>query len=288
VPRLIYDEVEDVRQPLADRLVRARIAEQLVTFRLDNAFIIGQAPAPIVQPYEPADLVTERTEKFKLTDKQLALVSTRSDIKPAPNLDVARVNFIQRYNLLLESAAPVVAGPALPAAQETKPGQPLLPLIVDAGFRRGGLNVNLETHYHHQLERITETTATVSAGGIYVSYIDNEFAYRTPDNKLHNAGDYIVFSGGFPVADAATAGFFAVLGLLDNPYPLGRRLTNSEVYLDFHPLCYGLRLSVADALEVTQSNGQNVYFTSRTVRLTLSLGNVISTSREQVTTTGAP
>jgi hypothetical protein len=76
--------------------------------------------------------------------------------------------------------------------------------------------------------------------------------------------------------------------LRDLPAPLGRRVQSSELFVDFHPICYRVRLSVRDALEVTQTNGEDQYFTSQRVLLTFSLGNVFSTSREQVVSAGAP
>jgi hypothetical protein len=293
VPRLIYNEVEDVRQPLADRLLRARIAEQLVTFRLDNSFIGRQGQPLAPQPYEPTNLVAGRFDNFRLRDNQYAPVNAPADSRPAPSLEVAHFDLIQRYNLLLESDAPIVVGPALPSVQETKPGQPLLPLIAQAGFARGGLNVNVETHYHHQLERITETILGMSASvraysSLSIGYSQNEFTYRTPENKLHTLGSGVNFGGDFEVADATSMGFSASVGLRDTPYPLGRRLENAEVHMDFHPLCYSIRVSLADALQVTQANGQDVYYTSRTLRITLNLGTILSTSREQIFTAGAP
>jgi hypothetical protein len=200
---------------------------------------------------------------------------------------------IQRYNILRENDAPSVIGPVLPAGQETAPGSPLLPAIAQASYGRGGLGLNFETHFHHQLQRITETSIGMAASlrrysRLGIGYTQNEYSYRTPENKLHPIGNSLNASGEIEVVDATTVGFAGTLDLRDLPAPLGRRLQTSELFVDFHPLCYRVRISVRDSLELTQTNGADQYFTSRRVLLTFDLGNVISSSREQTFTSGAP
>ncbi len=295
-PRLIYDEVEDVRQPLADRLVRARIAERLMTFRLDNSFIghLRRAPPSPEAIYESSNVATSgRFDLFKIPLNQMAPVTAPRDYQQAPVEEFAQINLIQRYNFLEENASPSIVGPALPAVQETAPGNPLLPAIAQASYTRGGLGLSYETHYHHQLQRITETIIGMSASlrqfsRLGITYTQNEFSYRTPENKLHPIGNSLGANGEIEVVDATTVGFAGTLDLRDLPAPLGHRLQTSEVFVDFHPICYRIRISVRDSLELTQTNGVDQYFTSRRVLLTFDLGNVLSTTREQAYASGAP
>lgn len=296
VPRLLYDEVEDVHQPLTDRLLRARIAERLATFRLDNSFIgeLRGRPAAPVTDYEPTNLSdTSRFNFLHQNEGAIAAAAPPGTVQRGPTEEFANVSLIQRYNFLLESRSPSVIGPALPAVQETTPGNPLLPAIFEAGYGRGGLSLNFETHYHHQLQRVTETAIGMSAQvrrftHIAIGYSENEFSYRTPENKLHPVGNVLSTSGEIEVADTLSLGFGGTVDLRDLPAPLGRRVQTSEFFLDFHPICYRIRLSVRDSLEVTQTNGVDQYFTSQRVLLTFSIGNILSTSREQVVSTGAP
>jgi hypothetical protein len=294
VPRLIYDEVEDVRQPLADRLLRARIAERLLTFRLDNSFI-GQTRRAPDSPEQQLQPTTEarsgRFSAFRVPLNQMVAPLAPPEYQRAPVEEFGQVNLIQRYNFLMEKDAPGIVGPPLPTTLETSRGDPLLPLIGQASYNRGGLGLSFETHYHHQLKRVTETAISMNASvrrfsRIAIGYSQNEFSYRTPENKLHPIGNALSAESEMEVADATTLGIKGRLDLRDQPPPLGRRLQYSEIFVDFHPLCYTVRLSVRDSLELTQNNGVDQYFTSRHVLLTFSLGNVFTATRDQVLTSG--
>ena len=295
-PRLIYDEVEDVHQPLTDRLFRGRIAEKLLTLRLDNSFIgeLRNKPQAPVTGYLPTNQATQGGFDFiRQNQSTFAAVPIPPRYQRPPTEEFAQVNLIQRYNFLLEKDAPSIIGPSLPAVQETTPGNPLLPAIFQATYGRGGLTMNFETHYHHQLQRVTETSIGMNANlrrytRIGIGYTENEFSYRTPENKLHPFGNSLSANGEVEVTDTLSTGFSGIVDLRDLPAPLGRRVQSSELFIDYHPICYRIRLSVKDSLEVTQTNGVDQYFTTERIVLTFDLGGLISSSREQTYVTGAP
>jgi len=296
IPRLIYDAVEDVRQPLADRLLRGRLAEQLLTFRLDNVFIgelRNKPPAPVTD-YQPTNLsASNRFDFLRQNESAFASVPNPRDAQRGATEEFAHVDFIQRYNFLLESKTPSLVGPALPAVQEATPGNPLLPAILEAGYSRGGLGLSLETHFSYQEQHVTETIIGMSASlkpymSLGIGYTQNEFSYRTPENKLHPVGNYLSANGSVAMTDTLSFSFAETVNLLDVPAPLGQRVQSSQYFLDYHPLCYRIRFGVSNALGVTQTSGVYRYFTSQTVMLEFTIGNFFSTSHEQIVSAGAP
>jgi hypothetical protein len=143
------------------------------------------------------------------------------------------------------------------------------------------------------LQRVTETSIGMSAGlrrytHIGIGYSENEFSYRTPENKLHPFGNALSATGEIEMTDTFSAGFSGVVDLRDLPAPLGRRVQTSELFIDFHPICYQIRLSVKDSLEVTQTNGVDQYFTSQRILLTFNLGGLVSTDYGKTFVSGAP
>jgi len=278
-PRLILDGVQDAEQPLVDRVVRAQVSRELITFRLDNSWL-GRlrnrpgAPAPSPQANVP---VTAGPMPHMISP---------------PVGELGSLNLIQRYNALLQSTNYVPIGPAITSRQETDPGQPLLPLIAEGTMAMGGVGLSSELHYHYQLRRITESIismqgATRAHSALGISYAQNEFAYRTPENVLHPEGTTFSFAGEVPVADHFSLGFNGILNLATEPAPLGRRLQQGLMFMDFHPICYRIRLSYEESLELTQQNGSDKYFLNRRIALTFDLGSLFSGTQQRIVSTGA-
>jgi hypothetical protein len=246
-PRLILDAAEDVAQPLADAVVRAVPARSLGTLRLDNTWL------------------------------------GRSGESPASEL--GQLNLIQRYNFLREDANNQFLGPALPAQQETDPGQPVLPLIFQGGFTSGKVQIGIEAHYHHQLRRFTESS--ISARGsvrgnstLGISYTQNEFSYWTPENKLHPETNAFGFTGELAATDSLSIGFEGRLNLRNDPAPLDRRMERDMVFIDFHPICYRIRATYEESLELTKVGANDQYFVNRRFSIAFDLGGVLGASRQ--------
>jgi hypothetical protein len=254
-PRLIYRELEDVPQPLAGLLVQPEPALKLLTFRLDND-VLGL-------PHEAT-----------------------SDAGQS----IGYVNLVQRYNLLLQDESFVPEGPALPSPGETEAGEPLLPFILEAGVTAGGLGVTSFLRYHHQLSRLVEyrvgLTGSASARARYgISYSENQQAYRTPENRLYGEGNSLGLNGWLAGTDRLSFDGTASIDLRSRDVPLDRRVTRGEAAVDFHPNCYGLRLSYVEEVLVTREfdsgTGQeeDVFYVDRRILLTFNLGGVIASSR---------
>jgi lipopolysaccharide assembly outer membrane protein LptD (OstA) len=146
-------------------------------------------------------------------------------------------------------------------------------------------------HYHHQLRRITESLISMTGNvrpnsSLGISYSQNEFAYRTPENVLHPEGTTFGFNGEVPFADQFSVGFNGTLNLATQPAPLGRRLQDGLVFIDFHPICYRVRLTYEESLELTQNNGANQYFVNRRIAFTFDLGSLLSGTQQRVVATG--
>ncbi len=282
-PRLLLDTVEDTEQPLADSVVRSRVSRQLATLRLDNTWL-GQYPRPVLPP-APVVLQPDLA-----TPAQGNTGGQRFFGPPVGEL--GGLNFVQRYNLLLQDTNYQPAGPALSTRQETTPGEPLLPLIVQGNMQLGPVGLSSELHYHHQLRRFTESLLTMQGNvransSLGISYSQNEFTYRTPEDVLHPEGTTFGFNGEVPVADQWSVGFTGTLNLAASPAPLGRRLQDGQMFLDFHPICYRLRLSYQESLELTQENGKDRFFVNRKAAITFDLGGLLQGTSQQVISSGA-
>ena len=252
VPRLIYFEVEDVEQPHTDLVVPTLFAQRLLTLRLDNDFL---RPIPL-----PGGGIRGH--------------------------QAAKVNVIQRYNLLRTQENPKIIGPALPEPQETDPGEPLLPLIVDSSVAVSAFTINLNLHFNHQLSRITENIFQVGGSvdprtRLNIAYHENQFAYRTPDGRLIGAATNMQFGGELTGTDVLSFAFSTSLNLTNSDPPLGRRLDNVSLVADYHPLCYGLGLGYTERVSVTTENGEDRFFLDRSINLIFNLGGFFSGSTQE-------
>jgi hypothetical protein len=254
-PRLIYRELEDVAQPLEGLLLVPESALKLVTLRLDND-----------------------------------LLGLRRGADSPLGRSIAGLDLIQRYDVLREDDDFDPVGPDLPSPGETDPGEPMLPLIAEADYYGAGYSIDTLLRYHHQLERIVEYRiglrgSLAERGRFAVGYRENQFTYRTPENRLYTAGSALTFSGLVIGTDDVSANFGARVNLRKEPAPLNRRLQRAEVGVDYHPNCYGVALSYVETVDVTReynsSTGENEdsFFIDRKFLLTFNLGGVISSTR---------
>ena len=242
-------------QPLAGLLLQPRPVLKLATFRLDND-LLGLPPG------------------------------SASSL----GAGIARLNLVQRYNLLLVDKEFVPVGPPLPSPGETEPGVPLLPLIVEGGVNAGGIGVNSFVRYHHQESRIVEYrvgldgNATVRAR-YGIGYTENQLAYRTPENMLVAEGNRLDLNGTLQGTDTLLFGAATSVDLRTQDVPLGRRLTQASTFVDYHPNCYGIRLSYTESVNLTQDRNpatgqqEDTYYVVRRILLTFNLGGVITSAR---------
>jgi hypothetical protein len=286
VPRLIFTAVQDVPQPalLADEVLRSRVAERLITLRLDND-LLGRAAAPAAAGGSDAAGPSSGTASGALP----AAAFPPAD-SGALATDLLSVNLIQRYNLLRRPGAPALqgpapgdppqgsAGPALP--QETEPGQPLLPFLLEVHAHGAQLSADALVNYHHQLHRTTEMSLalqgtmspTVAMG---IGYTSNEFAFATPDNKEVPAGSAFTFNGAMAWTDAWRTGFTGRLNLTDGTPPLERRLDQGEVFVEYHPICYAVRVSYSEQVASTLVGGLQTYYLDRRFRISFDLSGLV-------------
>lgn len=280
VPRLIFEGVQDVPQPLSDTVLRARVAERLVTLRLDNA-LLGRArgePAPRDRVDAATGSAAEVPGAGSTAAGGPAAGSTAAGSPAAGSTasELLRVNLIQRYNLLLEPDAPALAGPLPSRRQETLPGEPLLPLLLEIGAGGSQFSASALLNYHHQLRRNTRTELSLqgrTAPGteLGVGYTFNEFTYVTPDDKVVPAGNAFTFNGAMAVADAWGLGFSGRINLSDATPPLERRIDRGELFVEYRPVCYALRLSYTEQVVSTLESGSERFYLDRHLALSFDL-----------------
>ena len=256
-PRLIRTSVQDVHQPYAGQIVQPGFGLELATFRLDNQWL-----ARTVLPNGSA-------------------ITTQ----------LGTLNFVQRYNLLLERERFSSKGPPLPTPLETDPGQPLLPAFLEGSITGRNSSLGFMVRYHHQRGQITETR--ISASGsvnphstLTVSYTENDSTYRTPENKLNPAVTQLGFGGEATTSDLISVGLSGTVNLRAEPAPLERRIENGLVFLDYHPGCYALRFSYEESLSSFVEQGKVDYLVERRYLLTLSLGRLFHISSRTRVSTG--
>jgi hypothetical protein len=281
VPRLIFTGVQDVAQPylaqpavLTDGVLRARPAERLVTLRLDNVWL-GKARAAAPPPTSLAPTPADPT------------LLPGEGAPDAPVNELVRLDVIQRYNLLLADGAPALVGPlpgewqGLPARrQETDPGQPLLPLLVELSANGRQLSASARVNYHHQLHRNTETELKLSGSttpgtALSVGYTSNEFAYVTPDDKVVSDGKTLSFGASSAWKDAWALGVSGRVNLSDGTPPLDRRLDRGEVFVEYHPACYLVRVSYLEQVDSTLQGATPTFYLDRRFSITFELSGLV-------------
>lgn len=254
VPRLILNGVEDVPQPYADKVLRTRVARELITFRLDN---------------------------------QVLRVSTAEKTGDLAG-EYFRFNIIQRYNRLREADAEPLTGPVLEGDQETEAGEPLLPLILETAVSGTASSFSASLHYHHQREEVTRSALGYNLNlskhsRLGLAYAFNEFTYRTPEDELVSEGESFTFGGETPLSDRISMGFEGRLNLKDDPPPLDRRLDQGLAFMEYHPGCYRARLSYEEIVGSTLENGEENFFVQRRIWLTFNLRGVGGGSDSPIT-----
>jgi LPS transport system D len=280
VPRLIYTQVQDVPQPLADQVLRSRVAERLVTLRLDNQ-LLGRGnvrePSPLAAP-----------------DLSVPAEPAPFTAPPGPVSQLLQLDLIQRYDLLLQDNAPTLRGPTLSLRPETGPGEPLLPLLLEVTAYLGRFTANAEANYHHQLHRTTEMSLGLHASAapgatLSFSYGSNEFSYVTPENKEVAAGSAFYFGGSKVFTDRWSGGFSGRINLSDGTPPLDRRLDQSALYLDYRPDCYGLRASYRESVVAVPQGGAYTFYVDRSFKLIFDLSGLVGgASRAPASPSSAP
>ena len=274
VPRLVFTEVQDVPQTdysdgVNDRVLRARVAQRLVTLRVDNT-VLGrprsEPPAPGASAAAAGGAAEGPAAAFAASD--------------GPVQQLFRLDAIQRYNLLLREDAPALAGPQPTLRQETLPGEPLLPLRLELEAQSGQFSATAHLNYHHQLRRNTESAlslwgSTPAGTSLGIAYGSNEYSYVTPDNKTVAAGDSLTFSGVTRWADAWALGFGGRINLSDSEPPLSRRVDQAEAYVEYHPVCYTVRFSYIEQVVPTIEGGTTSYYLDRQYAISFDLAGLV-------------
>ena len=272
VPRLIYFETEDVAQPHTGSLSLAK-AESFLGEPDDLA-------AGVLPP-----LYTQRLITLRLDNTWLKGSLSRGGVAAR---EWIRLDFIQRYNLLAEDEEPFTLGPAPdPTKQETEPGEPLLPAILEGAISGQGVRVAFGLHYHHQLSTFNSKGFSVSAkaaarGKMKISLTENDFAYRTPDNRLIPAGARMKINSEINASDFVSLGFSGSINIRDTPAPLGRRLETGKIFVNYNPGCYALKVTFLEAISFSRvSGGEPEYFLDRRLVFTLDIGGLIEARTTQ-------
>ncbi|MBI4081265.1 MAG: LPS-assembly protein LptD [Candidatus Lambdaproteobacteria bacterium] len=292
-PRLLYAEVEDVAQPLAGSLVFCNLNTS-ATCPPEASQSLHRDPASgEIRPLDPVSGVIRPLFAQRLATFRFDNTWERRVGDGAPR-SVATLNLIQRYNLLLADKTFEHKGPKLPCplesaltpdcTAENPPGKPLLPAIVEGTLRGRGYGLGLTLRYDHELARVVETRIGLEGqiiphSNLAVSYYQNDFTYRTPDDKLNPAASSFGFSSELLVSDTVSMGLSGTVNMAKQPAPLDRRIETGLAFLDYHPGCYGLRLSYQEQVSLTTQRGQPLYILDRTLLLTVNLGNAVSGSR---------
>lgn len=269
IPRLIYFEMADVAQPLSGSFNRAEFLQVQSGVELEPK-------AGVIQSRFSQKMVTLRLDNSWMTGNALA------------GAEVARLNLIQRYNLLMKEE-PLLDGPTPPVETlETEPGQRALPAILESYLTWGNLTSNLQMRYHHQLQKVTETKIGLSGsaprGSLGVTYHENEILYRTPDNKLFPAASRINFNGRIKTSEKSSAGFSGVVNVGDLAAPLNRRMESGEMYFTFLPGCYSIQVKYSESLAVALSDQDNdgindtsEHYIEKSIVVIFNLGGLFTT-----------
>lgn len=261
-PRLVYSTIQDMPQPHGNLVLAQQPALKLLELRLDNEFTSRIF----------ADEATGETTRKDGTQT----ASTQINRGQASYHSWLRLNLIQPYDLLLTENAPAIVGPPLPTPGQTEPGQPLLPFRLEANLNLKDYSFNLGWNYHHQLKSTTENTVGfrgrfLPRTTLGMNYRYNRFTYFTPDNLLTPRTNTASFDGEVALGGALSFGFLGSLDLQSNPLPLGRRLNNRLVFLDYHPVCYKTRLSYQEVIGTAVENGTTSYYVDSRVLLTFNI-----------------
>jgi hypothetical protein len=278
VPRLVLTGVQDVPQPFSDHVLRARVAERLVTLRVDNDLLAK----PRAAMAGPAGAYGGPSEG-----------SARAAGDEGPVRELLHANLIQRYNLLLRRDAPALQGPTPSRREETLPGEPLLPLLLEIGATGSQYSANALVNYHYQLRRATRTEVSVqgSAGprtALGVGYTFNEFTFVSPEDKVVPQANAFTFSGAVDWSDAWGMGFSGRINLTDGPAPLQRRIDRDEVYVEYRPVCYALRFSYAEQVNSTLENGTEKFFVDRHFSVSFDLVGLVGGPLQAAPLPGLP
>ena len=260
-PRLIYSETEDVAQPYAGSLSLAEA--QALTFEST------QKPG-VVPEHVTSKLATLRFDnEWLVGDSQKA---TR----------VAAFDVVQRYNLLMTDEDFDPVGPA-PNANllETAPGNPLLPLILSGYTTANNTTFSLGLNYHHQLKTFNQRNFGISTNinprtRFHISFNENLFTYRLPDNSTIPQGRGLSFDGSGRLSEAVSLGFGGNINLADSPSPLDRRLVSSSLTLDYSPGCYSIRTLYKESVGLAQDPDGPEYYVDKLLLITFDLGGLIT------------
>ena len=260
----LFFELEDKRQPLSG------------SFNLSDLQSGAAIPEEEIKAGVQRPQFVQRLLTLRLDNNWLVRSGTAGEAR-----ELAHLNLIQPYNLLFDDADFVPIGPTPdPDQLETEPGEPLMPIILDGGIAMGGLNASTELRYHHQLQRFTSRTISLSGASprakMSASLTQNLFSYFTPDGKLNPEGSRLRVRGLINANSSVSIGYKSTINLRDQEPPLDRRLEAATLFVDYHPGCCTVRLTYSEDLEVTQVNGVSEHFINRQILLTFTLGGVVS------------
>ena len=256
VPRIIYNEIEDVQQ---------------------------SAPAYSSSRYSKKELTYQVDTVLKLKDLESGGIRDFFNLSLIQPFDLNSVNCSES-----SEDSPEYCVDNHPGVPEVEIGEQKLPLRINFTLNPiSALSSNLYFRYHHQLNRIVETRILLKAyyltgGSFSVSYNDNTQAYYDLDNRYHPEAKIYSVSNGFPISNRLS---FAVSGSWDqarakssikhadagNVKRLDRVLSNLSSTLVFSHGCYNISATYAEAIKSKPVGSREEEYLDKTLNITFSI-----------------
>ena len=192
---------------------------------------------------------------------------------------LASLSFVQHYDFLKKDHFFQPIGPGV-SGDETKPGQPLLPMRTNLTFSpNSAFSINLFNRYHHQQQRVVEYSAVVSVGmsnnSASVNFHKNEDAYQTTFGNNVDSANIFGFSNNFETSDELAFGFAATINLDADSYTFRRRLSSSTFTLNYKPDCWNIKFALTENVgKTTTHSGKEEEYIDRTLYAYINVGGV--------------
>jgi lipopolysaccharide assembly outer membrane protein LptD (OstA) len=265
-PRIIYREIQDVDQ-----------SED------DDAALLSTIPS-------------QKTLTYKLETRYLVKNPVNKAVRTYFSLDLTQI-----YNLQMEEDQIFFNQPA---KLETEQGDPQLPLRIALSVSPTSLfTAGLFYRYDHEKERVVETKislATRSSDGnrFSLNYIDNETAYREPDNSLQSIARKYTISHSLRLNNRWTLNMAGAwnqnrsnlsyqYGGTQTVKLLDRQLTDLTTAITYRHDCYNFSASYVEDIESEVLQGVTTEFLEKKVTVTIQFQVMPTNTKTFNQTTGA-
>lgn len=223
-----------------------------------------------------------------LNSLQKGLIQRQTDpsdvVREGPARVLARLNFIQRYNLLRRNENYDPKGPEIAEEEhESEAGDPLLPLILELELNPGPqFSVDFFLRYSYNEGRVVEIRSDFDVqvspnNQATIGFHNNEFSYRTPEDIFHERTNTLKFKNVFEANDNWSFGFSGTLNLnISDESAFRRKLIDDALFINYHPDCYVISFNFQESAErTTSSSGELEETVERTLFVNVSLGEVL-------------